>query len=171
MSGLYLALTEPPCPFLQIVDFLVDYPLWQRIRNAEKGINTPNGEPANQSNGYRSICHALADRGSMIHWPKRASELLAQGFNIHGCKKISIFVWNATHHVHAVALLDPHKLDMVMNLQVLFMTYLNHALLPIFIKNQLPLIINVSGVSGHFPFPLASQERKHVSMGSLERSQ
>jgi hypothetical protein len=62
--------------------------------------------------------------GSMIHWPRCAPELFAQGFNIHGCKKVSIFVWNTTHH--AIALQDPHKLNMVVNLQVL-MTHLNHA--------------------------------------------
>ena len=59
MSGLYPTLCNE-ASMLNFCKLWTDYPLWQRIRNAEKSINTPNGEPANQSSSYRSICHALA---------------------------------------------------------------------------------------------------------------
>jgi len=70
-------------------------------------------------------------------------------------KRLKILVNNVgyTSTYHTFALQDPHEIDMVVNLQVLFMTHLTRALLPILIKSQPALIINVSGLTGRFPCP------------------
>jgi 17beta-estradiol 17-dehydrogenase / very-long-chain 3-oxoacyl-CoA reductase len=70
-------------------------------------------------------------------------------------KRLTVLVNNVgyTSTYHTFPLQDPMEIDMVVNLQILFMTHLTRAVLPTLIQNQPGLIINVSGLTGRFPCP------------------
>jgi len=70
-------------------------------------------------------------------------------------KRLTVLINNVgyTSTYHSFPNQDPHEIDMVINLQVLFMTHLTRALIPLLIQNQPALIINVSGLTGRFPCP------------------
>jgi 17beta-estradiol 17-dehydrogenase / very-long-chain 3-oxoacyl-CoA reductase len=81
---------------------------------------------------------------------------LAQAILSHiANKRLTVLVNNVgyTSTYHSFALQDPIEIDMVVNLQIMFMTHLTRAVLPLLIENQPGLIINVSGLTGRFPCP------------------
>ncbi|KAJ1304157.1 hypothetical protein OPQ81_008557 [Rhizoctonia solani] len=58
-----------------------------------------------------------------------------------------------TSSYHTFLTQDPHEIDAVVNLQVLFFTHITRALLPALMANQPGLIVNVSGLTQVFPAP------------------
>ncbi|KAI0347405.1 NAD(P)-binding protein [Trametopsis cervina] len=72
-----------------------------------------------------------------------------------GTRRLTVLVNNVgyTSNYHTFLQQDPSEIDLVVNLQISFMTHLTRALTPKLVENQPGLIINVGGLTGKFPCP------------------
>ncbi|KZW03065.1 NAD(P)-binding protein [Exidia glandulosa HHB12029] len=70
-------------------------------------------------------------------------------------RRVTVLVNNVgyTSTYHSFTAQDPMEIDMVVNLQIAFLTHITRALLPTLMSHAPGLVLNVGGLTGRFPCP------------------